>query len=150
MGVLNFSQRLKDIAVHTKYSKEGSLRENFQVGFALPVWGDGKNTPTKPTKKFVEELFNQGLVTKPVSPDDAVTMMWEKIDPKTGDPMFNENTYLDSEQIKAMFGTISRQTRKRSNSGSKKPDLLSETSLVGIDFDDVDNGRESKCWRMRC
>ena len=40
--------------------------------------------------------------------------------------MFNEDNYLDEEQIKSMFGTISRP-RKRSHSGSKKPPRISKT-----------------------
>jgi hypothetical protein len=119
------------------------LQDNLKVGFALPVWGEGKNRPTQEAKQFIEEVFNQGQISKPVPPAEAVTMMQEKLDPTTGEPMFNEDNYLDEEQVKSMFGTISRP-RKRSHSGSKKPPRISKTKSVGIDFDDDDNGLEKQ------
>ena len=54
-----FSQTLKDIAVATKRSPlNKTLQSTLKIGFALPVWGEGKNSPTKEAKQFVEDLFN--------------------------------------------------------------------------------------------
>ena len=43
---------------------------------------------------------------------DAVVLMQEILD-STGAPMFDASTFLDEDQIKSMFGTISH-SRKRS------------------------------------
>ena len=49
---------------------------------------------------------------------DAVKLMQEKVGPN-GKPMFNENTFLDEDQIKSIFGTTSCQ-RKRKVTGARK------------------------------
>ncbi|MCP3849734.1 MAG: hypothetical protein GY694_05790, partial [Gammaproteobacteria bacterium] len=72
MVVPIFSQKLKDIAVATKRSPLNEmLQSSLKVGFTLPVWGEGKNSPTKEAKKFVEDLFNQGQEQKPVPAADC-------------------------------------------------------------------------------
>ena len=134
-----FSQTLKDIAVATKRSPlNETLQSTLKVGFALPVWGEGKNAPTKEAKKFVEDLFEQGQKQKPVPAADAVVLMQEKLD-STGAPMFDASTFLDEDQIKSMFGTISH-SRKRSLTGARKLDT------VGVDFDDEDNGEDKQAF----
>ena len=117
---------------HAMYTS--SLLTNIQltlkIGFALPVWGEGKNSPTKEAKQFVEDLFNQGQKQKPVPAADAVVLMQEKLD-STGAPMFDASTFLDEDQIKSMFGTISH-SRKRSLTGAWKPGSVTKT--VGVDL----------------
>ena len=138
-----FSQTLKDIAVATKRSPlNETLQSTLKIGFALPVWGEGKNSPTKEAKQFVEDLFNQGQKQKPVPAADAVVLMQEKLD-STGAPMFDASTFLDEDQIKSMFGTISH-SRKRSLTGARKPGLVTKT--VGVDFDDEDNGEDKQAF----
>ena len=138
-----FSQTLKDIAVATKRSPlNETLQSTLKIGFALPVWGKGKNSPTKEAKQFVEDLFNQGQKQKPVPAADAVVLMQEKLD-STGAPMFDASTFLDEDQIKSMFGTISH-SRKRSLTGARKPGLVTKT--VGVDFDDEDNGEDKQAF----
>ena len=107
----------------------------MKVGFALPVWGDGKNKPTKKAKAFIEEIFQQGQVSKPVPAADVVKLMQQKVDPTTQIPVFDETTFLDEDQIKGIFGNLSRQA-KRSTPASKS----AATAVVGIDIDDMDNG----------
>ena len=134
-----FSQTLKDIAVATKRSPlNETLQSTLKVGFALPVFGKGKNAPTKEAKKFVEDLFEQGQQQKPVPAADTVVLMQEKLD-STGAPMFDASTFLDEDQIKSMFGTISH-SRKRSLTGARKLDT------VGVDFDDEDNGEDKQAF----
>lgn len=114
-----FSQRLKEVAVATKRSPLGAtLQTSLKIGWALPVWGDGKNPPNKDSKKFIEDIFEAGQKSKPVTAADAVKLMQEKVGPD-GKPMFNENTFLDEDQIKSIFGTISRN-RKRKATGKKE------------------------------
>jgi hypothetical protein len=138
-----FSQTLKDIAVATKRSPlNETLQSSLKVGFALPNWGEGKNSPTKGAKNFVEDLFNQGQKQKPVPAADAVVLMQEKLD-STGAPMFDASTFLDEDQIKSMFGTISH-SRKRSLTGARKPGSVTDT--VGVDFDDEDNGEDKQAF----
>jgi hypothetical protein len=138
-----FSQTLKDIAVATKRSPlNETLQSSLKVGFALPNWGEGKNSPTKEAKKFVEDLFEQGQKQKPVPAADAVVLMQEKLD-STGAPMFDASTFLDEDQIKSMFGTISH-SRKRSLTGARKPGSVTDT--VGVDFDDEDNGEDKQAF----
>ena len=73
---------------------------------------------------------------------DAVVLMQEKLD-STGAPMFDASTFLDEDQIKSMFGTISH-SRKRSLTGARKPGLVTKT--VGVDFDDEDNGEDKQAF----
>ena len=131
----NFTDKLLEIAVSTKRSPlDSTLQKSLKVGFALPVWGDGKNAPTKKAKEFIEEIFKQGQVSKPVPAADVVKLMQEKVDPTTQMPVFDETTFLDEDQIKGIFGNLSRQA-KRSTPASK-----SGATAVGIDIDDMDNG----------
>ena len=60
-----------------------------------------------------------------------------------GKPMFNENTFLDEDQIKSIFGSISRQ-RKRKVTGARKSGA--EDVTVGVDFDDTDNGEQKQAF----
>ena len=138
-----FSQRLKGIAVSTKRSQAGAtLQTSLKIGWALPIWGDGKNPPNKDSKKFIEDIFEAGQKSKPVTAADAVKLMQEKVCPK-GKPMFNENTFLDEDQIKSIFGTTSRQ-RKRKVTGAIKSGA--EDVTVGVDFDDTDNGEQKQAF----
>ena len=138
-----FSQRLKGIAVATKRSPAGAtLQTSLKIGWALPIWGDGKNPPNKDSKKFIEEVFEAGQQSKPVTAADAVKLMQEKVGPN-GKPMFNENTFLDEDQIKSIFGSISRQ-RKRKVTGARKSGA--EDVTVGVDFDDTDNGEQKQAF----
>ena len=137
MEEIVFSQNLKDIATDTKRSKVNeTLQSSLKIGFAIPIWGEGKNAPTKEAKQFVEGIFIEGQKQKPIPAADVVDLMQDKEDDE-GNPMFDENTFLDVDQIKAMFGTLSH-SRKRSLSGARKPGSASAT--VGVDFDDDDNG----------
>ena len=118
---------------------------NLKIGYVLPIWGEGRNPPTKEAKKFIQDIFNQGQLSKPVPPAESVIMMQEKVYAITKEPIFDENTFLDEDQIKSMFGSISRP-RKRSVSGSRKPATTSATQSVGIDYDDDDNGEEKQAF----
>ena len=133
----HFTEKLLEIAVGTKRSPLGStLQQNLRVGFALPVWGDGKNAPTKKAKEFIAEIFKQGQLSKPVPAADVVKLMQQKVDPITQMPDFDETTFLDEDQIKGIFGNLSRQGKRRipaSKSGAN--------AIVGIDVDDPDNGK---------
>ena len=66
-------------------------------------------------------------------------MMQEKTD-DNGNPLFDQDTFLDESQIKGIFGTLSKTLKKR-----KKEDVslsLPKEPIVGIDYDDEDNGEE--------
>ena len=66
---------------------------------------------------------------------DVVKLMQQKVDPITQMPDFDETTFLDEDQIKGIFGNLSRQGKRRipaSKSGAN--------AIVGIDVDDPDNG----------
>ena len=111
MEEIVFSQNLKDIAIDTKRSKVNeTLQSSLKIGFAIPIWGEGKNAPTKEAKQFVEGIFIEGQKQKPIPAADVVDLMQDKEDDE-GNPMFDENTFLDVDQIKAMFGTLSHSRK---------------------------------------
>ena len=45
-------------------------------------------------------------------PSEVVEMMQDAIDPVTGTPLFNEDTYLDKDQIKGLFASLSRKKKQ--------------------------------------
>ena len=115
-----FTEPLLIIASYTKMSPlDSTLQESLPVGHALPVWGEGRNPPTAKAKEFVQDLFEKGQKTKPVPAADAVIMMQLKTD-ETGKRVFDETTFLDEDQIKTLFGTISRNLKK-GESDPKEP-----------------------------
>ena len=139
MDLPQFTQRLLQIAQATKMSLlDTTLQRSLLIGYALSVWGAGKNPITVAAKTFVIDLFQRGQEAKPVPAADAVIMMQKKTD-VAGVPVFNENSFLDEDQIKSIFGTTSRK-RKRSLTDPKKSSSTTVAVSVGVDFDDQDNG----------
>lgn len=139
MDLPEFTQRLLQIAQATKMSPlDTTLQRSLLIGYALSVWGAGKNPVTVAAKAFVIELFQKGQETKPVPAADAVIIMQKKTD-VAGVPVFNENSFLDENQIKSIFGTTSRK-RKRSLTDPKKSSSSAVAVSVGVDFDDQNNG----------
>ena len=133
-----FTPRLLALAQNTKMTMLNStLQGSLLVGYALSIWGAGKNPITDEARAFVQALFEKGQVTKPVPAADAVIMMQNKTD-GSGVPVFDESSFLDTDQIKSIFGTTSRK-RKRSLTDPKNP-KNPKKARVGIDFDDEDNG----------
>ena len=138
MELPKFTEPLLNIAFETKMSPLGStLQGSLPVGHALPVWGEGRNPPTAKAKEFVRDLFEKGIKTKPIPAADAVIMMQLKTD-ENGKPVFDETTFLDEDQIKSLFGTISRNIRK-ADLEPKEPKKKSTKNVVGIDCDDENN-----------
>ena len=144
MELPELTEPLLKLACKTKMSPLGStLQETLPIGYALPVWGEGKNPVTKTARAFIQEIFEKGQQTKkPIPAADAVIMMQLKTD-ESGMPIFDENTYLEEDQIKSIFGTESRK-RKRSESDPKKSSVSSNESNIGVDLDDEDNGEEKQ------
>ena len=100
------------IQTKTAYSLVSSSLKELEPGHALPVWGAGTNEITQDAKDYIEEIFMKGEQTKAMLPSEVVVMMQDAVDPTTGEPLFNENTYLDKDQIKGQFAALSRKKEK--------------------------------------
>ena len=135
MEIPVFTERLLALAEKTKWSQlDATLQNSLRMGFALPVWGEGKNSSTVETKAFVRKLFVLGQKTKKVTAADAVIRMQLEVD-ATGKPMFNETLFLDEDQIKGIFSSTNR---------SLKRGLPIPLVVVGVDKDDEDNGEDKQ------
>ena len=135
------------IQTKTAYSLVSSSLKELEPGHALPVWGAGTNEITQDAKDYIEEIFMKGEQTKAMLPSEVVVMMQDAVDPTTGEPLFNENTYLDKDQIKGQFATLSR--KKKESTSAKGQAKRSRTSLstsktAGVDYVDEDNGIEQQ------
>ena len=146
MDLPKFPQSLLELSCETKYSElHSTLQGSLPVGYALPVWGEGRNPVTKEAKAFIQDLFQKGQVGKPIPAADAMIMMQNKTDGE-GVPLFDETTYLDESQIKSIFGTTSRKLKRSLNDPDPKGSSSSKRSkeVIGIDRDDEDNGEEKQ------
>ena len=79
--------------------------------------------------------------------------MMDATDPNTGIPLFDENTFLDEEQIKSYFATLSRprkrsvstsKKRRTSLSGSAASAAFAAENVAGLDYDDDENEAEKQ------
>ena len=115
----HFTENLLNLQTETPWSPLNFSLQEIEPGRALPVWGAGTNKPTQAAKDFIEEIFIKGQKTKPMMPSEVVEMMKEATDPITGASLFDENSYLDKDQIKGIFASLSKE-RKRDTSAKGK------------------------------
>ena len=139
----SFTENLLQLQAPTKLSPHETMRQNLSLGHGLPIWGSCKNAPTKKAKEYLQQLFTKGQTSKPLQPVEAEAAMFDAED-ESGEPLFDENTYMDQEQIKAYFASLSRDNRKikRSTPASKRRNVSSATgfqAVPGLDYEDDDN-----------
>ena len=143
-----FTDNLLRLQVPTKLSPHDSMQKNLSVGHGLPIWGSGKNVPSKKAKQFLEKLFQQGQTSKPMTPSEAENLLMEATG-DDGEPLFCPDTFMDQEQIKAYFASLSRDNRKtkRTTPASKRRNVTSATgsrAIAGVDYEDIDNEAEQQ------
>ena len=60
----HFSPSLLAFAIATKWSVnvDQTLQQSLTEGFALPIWGLGKNPITVEARLFLQKIFNEGTI----------------------------------------------------------------------------------------
>ena len=101
-----FTETLLQLQSSTKWSPIEWTLKDLNIGHALAQWGGGKNGGTQKAKQYLEGLFEKGRETKKhILGSEAEVMMQEALDPETGRPLFDADTFLEEEQIKGIITT---------------------------------------------
>ena len=154
---MTFSDNLLQLATGTKTSPKEWTLQDLNVGWALPVWGGGKNPPTDMTRAYVHKMFMAGEGTKHSLASEVASKMQEDLDSDTGLPLFDADTYLEETQIQGYFTTFSAKLKKTGGSKAKKSSAIAGPSaprqavpqavpeavpeaIAGVDFENHDNG----------
>lgn len=100
-------------AIATKWSLivNQTLQESLEEGFALPVWGLGKNKISDEARQWLIKIFNDGQKSRPAIASNVVILM-QGMKNLLGEPMFDKDSYLDEDQIKSLFSAFSRGKKR--------------------------------------
>ena len=135
-----FPQSLLAFAIATKWSVivDQTLQQSLTEGFALPIWGIGKNKIIAEARQFVKQIFNDGQKTRPAVASEVVTLMQEKKN-ILGQSMFDKDSFLDEDQIKSLFSAFSRgKKRALVDDEKEEEDNLEEKQDEEEDLEDQD------------